>query len=372
MSPHIKHLFYSAGLMAATTVGAGMFALPYVFQASGWIPGILYLAVLGFFVAFAHELYAETLEKVRERKLLVGFAEMYFGVLGRWFGFVIVVGGLILTLVAYLVLVGNFTELLFPGFGVWGIAVFWFLASLPIVLRLSRLVASEIVGGLLMLAVIGIIFAGIIGDGDFSRVPLARGANFFLPFSVVLFALAGWSGVDPILEYGKKTRLSGVSSRTAMAWGTAVAVVLYVMFVVGVLGSTPTVTEDTLGGLASVWPAWKFVSLIVLGLFAIWTSYIPIGLEIRNALHRDLKWPSMVSAAAVFAVPPLLIVLGLKSFFTVVGLVGGVFLSLQYFLIILVARKALMLTPVRRLLAYAVAAIFLGAALYEIAVLSSI
>jgi chromate transport protein ChrA len=82
---------------------------------------------------------------------------------------------------------------------------------------------------------------------------------------------------------------------------------------------------------------------------------------------RDLRWRKKAALVAVFSLPPALVLLGLNSFIQVIGLVGGVFLSIQYALIVLVSRKVLRPRGLKRVLADVVMIAFALAALYSVA-----
>src|SRR5882724_8141446 len=174
--------------MGATTVGAGLFGLPFVIMRAGWAIGIAYLASVSAVIIFAHTLYLKTLQAVGERKRLVGLTKELFGPVSGALAFVNVVGGLMLALVAYLVLAGQLVELLFPGMWLWGVIGFWFLASIPILFSLRRLAAAELVGGIMIAGVILIIFFSAWGV-SVRAVPTANLTYTFLPFGIILFAL---------------------------------------------------------------------------------------------------------------------------------------------------------------------------------------
>jgi hypothetical protein len=147
--------------------------------------------------------------------------------------------------------------------------------------------------------------------------------------------------------------------------GTALSAIVYVLFVLGIFSSTGTVTPDTLSGLTD-WPGWKLSLLGVLGLFAIWTSYVPIGLEIRGAFERDLKWSPKTSLLLVLFIPLTLLALGLSDFTRAVGLAGGLFLALQYVFILLLGLKRTAMAVSLRLVSYVLLLVFSGVAVYEI------
>jgi amino acid permease len=353
-----------ATLVAATAVGAGLFSLPYVFLRAGYFTGILYLAGIAMFLSFTHSIYYRVLEENRGAKRLLGLTAKYFGNGGRILGVAIIIGGLILTLVVYLILAGEFSELIRPGTKVWGTFLFWLAGSLPIILGLRRLLFSEFLGAMMMVLIIGLVFFGAWGKG-LPKLVWVNWQEVFLPFGPVLFSLAAWTAVEPAFDYSKRTRQAPDSSRRAMTLGIYLAAFLYLLFVLGILGTVSTVTPDTISGLGE-WPAWKFVLLVILGLFAIWTSYIPIGLEIKNSLLYDLGWPRFAAAATVFLLPPALLLFGLGDFFKVLGLAGGVFLGLEYLLILMVGKRALALSVRERLGVNLLIVVFVLGAVYEI------
>ncbi|MEK7212196.1 MAG: hypothetical protein AAB686_00785 [Patescibacteria group bacterium] len=356
-----SHFIRIAGLMAATTIGAGLFSLPYVLYKSGWVVSLLYLVLAVGAIVFAHSLYLRTLEGNGGGKHLLGLATEYFGGFGRGFGLLVIVGGLTLALVIYLVLVGEFSEMLFVGSRNLGLVLFWLAGSLPIIFS-RRTISSELVGAVLMTAIILLVFAGFFGSSALN-LPVADFKNIFLPFGPLLFALAGWTAIEPIFDYKKQAGYNRAS--VAMGVGTIFAAVLYTLFVLGILGSAGSITPDTVGGLSN-WAGWKFVLLIILGLFAVWTSYVPIGLEIKNALEKDLSWAKTWSGALVLFLPLALVFLGLRDFIKIVGLAGGVFLGLEYLLILMVSQKALNLRGAKMFLVWLLGIIFLLGAVYEV------
>ena len=353
-----------AALVAAATVGDGVFALPFVFYQAGWLLGLAYLLVLSAFVIVAHVVYLETLEKVGEKERLLGLSKKYLGEGGFWVGFFAIVLGLLLTLVAYLILGTQFIHLALPAIRLrYAFAAFWALISLPVFIDDSYAIDLELVGIVCTSCVILLIFLTALPNVFFAGIPAINWQNLFLPFGAVLFSLAGWTSIEPAYESRKKARKH--DPWRALASGTIFAALLYALFVSGILGSASIITPDTASGLAA-WPFWKKELLAIMGLIAVATVYIPISREIKNSLEKDLKWSKLFSRMLIVLLPPALILLGFNNILSVVGLVGGVFLSMQYLLIISVGRQALTLSPRRKLLLDLVALIFVIAAVYSV------
>ncbi len=357
-------ILWITNLMAATTVGAGLFALPFVFAQAGWALGLLYVAGLAFALGFAHQLYLKTLKETEYRHGLLGLIQRFYGQVGRRVALIVVLGGLLLTLLAYLILSRQFLFLIFPGREDIGPLAFWLLASLPVVFGLRRMLAAEAVGGAAMILIGLWIFAKGMLIHQF-QAPAWIWTGFFLPFGPVLFALSGWTAVGPSAEFSKKRGLSFRETRLGLGLGTAGAALFYLLFVAGILGSGGAATPDTIQGLGG-WLPLELALVAILGLFAIWTSYIPIGIEIKKSCETDLGWSRTWSTLFVFFIPPALYLLGFNDFLKVIGLVGGVFMASIYVMILMVSEKVLPFSPARRRGIWLLSALFILAAVYEV------
>lgn len=359
----LKSYLREAGALAATTIGAGMFGLPYVFYKSGIATGIFYLCVLSAILISVHILYLKILTKVDAKKRLLGLAKEHLGRNWYWVGIVSVLAGLTLTLVVYLILGNEFLKVVWPSAnGTLGLFIFWLVGVLPL-FKEKRVLILEFLGVLFMIGTIFLIFLSAPSLKMALNIPAFDQENLFLPFGVVLFSLAGWTIIEPLYASRKKTK-NGNISFGPIIWGTVLAAALYAMFVLGILGSTFQITTDTVSGLG-FWPLWKLATLAALGLFAIWTSYIPIGLEIKNSLMEAFHWDARDALLFAVFVPPILLILGFNSFLGVIGLAGGVFLAMQYVLIVLVGKRVLKLKGKENLFFNGVIAAFLLAAVYE-------
>lgn len=352
------------GLVVSTTVGAGMFALPFVFQEAGWGIGAAYLVALSAILIFIHYLYWQTLRATGGGVSLLALIKNKFGRFYFWLASLAIIGGLMLSLVAYLILSASFIGVVFPGWDArWIIFAFWLVSAAPLLLRLKRFVFLEFIGAVLMLFLIAFIFASSGAPLKIFEFSAADFQNGFLPFGAVLFALASWTAVEPVFRSQKES--TGVGrSLLVFGWATAISAILYLLFVAGIFGSALTITEDTISGLIN-WPLWKLLPLSALGLFAIWTSYLPINLEIRNSL-AGLGWSERKSNYLAIFAPPALLLLGLRDFLSVIGLAGGVFLGLQYVFIAATARKTLELRGAKKFFAGLTVFVFLLAVVYEI------
>jgi len=362
-----KNFVRETGLLVATTVGAGVFALPYVFRESGWIVGVIYLFGSSAVIITIHSLYWKVLDRVGRGEHLLGLTKMYCGKAGFYSAFFVIVGGLVASLVVYLILGGQFVRLVFPGVGTTAsVVVFWILSSLPFVLGLRRLIGLEVLGAILMGLIIFFIFF-MVWPPKFPEGPALNLQNFFFPFGPILFALAGWTAIEPMYNlHAAHKKEKSFQPILALATGTLAAAILYLLFVIGILGSAAEVTPNTISGLTN-WPAWRLGLLGALGIFGIWTSYIPVGLEIRNSLEKDLNWNMGLGFSIVVFLPIILIFSGFNNFLSAVAVAGGIFLSLQHVFIVFIGKRALVLSRARAYFVDILILVFTLAAVYSAA-----
>jgi hypothetical protein len=305
---------------------------------------------------------------------LLGLARKYFGATGFWIGFVAIVVGLLLGFVAYLVLGAQFLRILFPSLSSgFALAIFWALLACLVWGSEGRIAWFEGMGiALVSFAILFIFFSGYPG-AFFGSVPFAVPGGFLLPFGVVIFALAGWTSVEPVYELAYKNNDEGGGKKilalpgafALFAFGTAFAGLLYWLFAAGVIGTVPSVATDTVSGIAA-WPLWRKDILAVVGLLSVCVVAVPISREIRGAMEKDLGWNSIASRAAIIFLPLAAVLAGFNNFLAIVGIAGGVFISTQYLLIISVGRRTLALSAREKMLLDIVAIVFLCAAVYEI------
>lgn len=185
-----------------------------------------------------------------------------------------------------------------------------------------------------------------------------------MPFGAILFALSGWTAIEPAMAVVREKKFSA-GVKWLLTLGTSVSAALYLLFAISVFGSTNSITADTISGVIG-WPAWKVWTILALGIFATWTAYLSISLETKNSLERGSGWRETSALAFVIFTPLLLLWAGLNNLLSVIALTGGVFLSFQYLFIILLARKKLKFRGFENFASGLLLAIFLSGAIYEI------
>ena len=335
-----KELILPAALLSSLIIGAGMFALPYLFNASGIAVGVFYLIAAAFIFTLVHLRYADLIEHTSGRHRFAGYARLYLGRAGFWLGAIVTGLGLTLVLTAYLSLGPVFLRLLIPALGdSLNLYLFWGVGAAAILVSLNRLKNVEFLATLGMFIIILILFGFGLSKGDVEDLPPFNPALIFLPYGAVLFALYGRPAISSLKNYFEENNLSPHNLKKAIILGTALPAAFYLLFALGIIWLSPAgVTPDSLSGLLLA-PHGIVVLIGLLGIFAILTSYFLLGLEIRDIFRYDFKLPSYLAVFITIFSPLVLYLAGLRNFIELVTVIGGVFLALESIMVILMHHK---------------------------------
>ncbi|MCR4261222.1 MAG: hypothetical protein NUV96_02750 [Candidatus Colwellbacteria bacterium] len=326
-------------MVGSLTVGAGMFALPYVFSKSGLFVGSIYLIFFTLIFIKINTQYAKIIATRSSKYRFVSYANKYLGKWGYWLSIIAVVVGLLLTLTIYVVLSSSFWELISSSGQGLSNYLFWGVSALAVAMSLKKLLNLDTFLSMAMIAII--MFISFLGtrDGIPSTTPDNTLPGLLLPYGAVLFALYGRAAIGPLEDYYKSARIAWKKATVPIALGTAIPAILFLLFAIGIIGLSPSgVTTDAVSGILNN-ALLPLPLLGILGLLTIWTSYIVIGTEIKDVLANDLKLHNTFALLVVSAVPILLYIINIGSFVTLVGIAGAIFLAIECALVILMHGK---------------------------------
>ena len=351
----VRHIILPVSLMAGAIIGAGMFSLPYLFHQAGIILSLLILAALTFVVTFIHLLYADIILKTKGERNFVSYTREYLGLNASRVAFFMSIVEMIIVLVIYLILASKFIGSLIQSF--WSlypadswisviVLLFWIAGSIAIFWDLKELSLIQFLITVSMVVIISfvLIFAVFNGGSEklFSEIyPLANGFNFnnlFVLLGPILFALSGRVVIVEVIKYfsPKKPLLE---IRRSIILGTVIPAIIYAFFALSVLALSESVSLDSISGLIGSLPPFLIASFSILGLLAIWTSYIAVGFDVKNILQIDLNLSNFKSGAIVVFLPIVLYFAGLTDFIFLISLVGGLFLTLESIFIVKMWQK---------------------------------
>jgi amino acid permease len=318
-----------ASILAGTVVGAGFFALPFVFQKSGALTGLFYLLTLTLLLAVSYLFYADVIVRTPGEHRFVGYAQIYLGKWGYWLTIIMGLIPLVFALTIYLILAPSFSRLFIEGNYVYHLLIFWLAGSIAILLKTRRIAFIEflIVAGTVL--IIFLVFGLGIGKLSGSEIN-------WLPFNIlnltaigpVLFAMAGDAAVPEMISYFRESGLTVKFFPNSLFVGMIVPAIAFFAFVLGVLSLSPIVSEDAVTGLIGRIPDLVLAAIGVLGLISLLSSYIVLGLNARRVFLYDLKWPDWLSRALIIILPPAFYFLGFQSFISLVSNIGGIFVPL--------------------------------------------
>ena len=331
----------ATSVFIGTIIGAGIFALPYAFSKSGFFPGLIWLVLLGLIMAVVSMAYGEIVLRTPKNMEMAGYAEYYLGKKGRIAITFSLVLGIYAALTAYVIGVGNFLEELFSSLGqtnlFWSF-VFWAIASSILYLGIKTIGRLELAMGIGIIFSCLLIFFCAIDHIDISNLAYWNASKFLFPYGVILFALGGMTAIPTMRRIlaGEPFQL-----KKAIISGQAVVIVLYILFVVAVLGVSGTSTSpQALIGLENFLGQFPLTVGIILGILAMGTSFLSLAHILIQFYKRDFGISKNWAWLLVVSVPFALLLLGLKSFVLVVSLGGGFLSGIQGIVLLLCWRKA--------------------------------
>jgi len=370
-----KALIYGISTLSGTIIGVGFFSLPYITSKIGFLAILGYFLVLGSLVVLIHQFFGELALKTPDLKRLPGFARFHLGNWGEKIALISTILGTFGTILAYLIVGGEFlTELFSPIFGgsnlIWTF-IYFSLGATLIFFGIKAVAKIEFWGLILFFIVLFLIFLRgryliNIENLFIENCPPAGGLkieNFFLPYGAILFSLWGASLIPEVEEMLGETSKGKDLLKKIIPISILIPIFIYLFFIYLILGITgPQTTESALTGLKNFLGD-KIVSLaLFFGVLTTFTSFIALGLTLKKVFWYDLKMDKNLSFVIACFLPLILFCIGMNRFIPVISFVGGTMLGIDGILILLMYRKS----NVKSKLVYPLFLILLGGIIYEI------
>ncbi len=332
-------------MLAGMIIGAGMFAIPFLFLQAGFLLGAIELVFLAACVVILHLSYADIVIRTDELHRLPGYANIYLGPWARIISLGSMVASSVGTLLVYLLLgsrflhealrIGNVPSFV-PEQGS-DLLLVLILAGIGAFITYFPIRGEALVNG--VLTAILLLFISFLFYLLYPMVNLvnARGLaveNAALPYGVLLFALWGGIVIPDIATFLGKNPLR---TRIAVFVGTLIPAIVYFLFsfvIIGVSGARTS--QEALSGLFGIVPDKTLLIGIVIGLLAVFTSFIAVGKTLQLMLELDLGVPRVVSWLAGSSVPVFLYFLGFTDFIVIIAIIGATAIGIDAALILLV------------------------------------
>jgi len=361
--------------MIGFIIGVGIFGVPYALSRSGFIIGLFYLVGLGIIMHILHHFYTDIVLNTKEKHRYIGYARQYLGKWGRRIAYFSSIFGIVGGLIAYIIVGGEFMHALlgdyFGGTVFQHQIIFFTLLAMAVLVGLRLVTTIEIGMTVFLLAVMALIFIYGIPRIDLANLAIINHRDIFLPYGVVLFAIAGINAIPEIRDI-----LRGYprDMRKVVTLSSILPLLLIATFSFVVVGVTGKATsEEAILGLAAAWGDWMVYIGALFGFLAITTSALVSLTNLKESLTFDLKFDKYISWFIVTLVPLLIFLAGAQDFIGVIGFTGAIFggtngilLALMY---LKLRKKKKTLHPVLqwpKIIPYVVMIVFALGIIYEI------
>ncbi len=338
----LNRFWYAVATLVGSTIGVGIYGIPFAFQKAGFGVGFLFLVGVCGLILLSNLLYGEIILRTHERHQLVGYTNKYLGVLARKINLFTFMVGAYGALIGVIIISGGFLANTLSFFihlsPVYWSTLFVLIASI-FIFRGLRTVSR--VDFLMMLFFAAIIFlVGFIGINhiDFSNYTIAVKDFWFLPFGIIMFAMSSMPGIPLVREVlvGAEDKL-----RKALVIGTIIPASLYLIFTLAVVGISGDVTSpDAISGLAS----FLGLKIVFIGsLFGFLTSstiFLNLGTALNESLQQDFHFGRRWAWFLTIIPPYILFLSGIRNFIDIISLVGGVAVSVEVVILIFLYAKA--------------------------------
>ncbi len=335
-----KEEYKAISILTGTTIGAGVLAIPYVVAKAGFLTGLLDIILLGIVILTINLSVGEIVLRTKGKHQLTGYAEKYLGKKGKIIMTLTMVVGIFGALLAYIIGVGEALGAIFNLNAFWFSLGFFVVAAALLYFGIKSVAESELLLTGLVLTLILIIsfvciFSGKISLSNLSEFNLMK---IFIPYGVILFAFIGASSVPEMAEVFKKNKKN---FRKCIIIGSLIPLFIYSIFALSVVGVFGTkVTQIATLGLGLEFGKVIVVIANLFATFAMTTSFLTLGLALREMFDYDYKLSNFSSWAITCFIPLIIFSFGFKDFIKVIGTTGVVAGGIEGSLIVLMLWNA--------------------------------
>lgn len=343
----VRHKFWIAvTTLVGTIVGAGILGIPYVVAKAGFLVGFILMLVLGIAFIFLNLFAGEVVLRTKKQHQLTGYAEKYLGRNGKRIMTFTMLFSIYGALTAYLIGEGETLHAIFQFGEPLYYSVFFFFLGVFIIwkgMKSTGKVELILISLLFMVVIFILIFSyKNIHFGNFTFFDFSK---LFLPYGIILFAMAGSPAIPEMQEVlGKDRHLM----KKAIIVGTSIPIILYIIFtfvIMGIIGLeqfevlAPNERIATVALSAYTHPMLGILANL-LAILSMFTSFLTLGTALAQVYEYDYAISRSISMLLTFAIPIVIVMFNLTTFNAVLGITGAVAGGLDGILITLMYWKA--------------------------------
>jgi len=338
-SKYDKNFWLAVFALVGTTIGAGIFSLPYVFAKAGFFIGLVEFIVLVCLVLLIQQILGEITLRTKGHKRLIGLTSNYLGRLWKVLVTVSVLLGGIGVLLIYIIFGGKFLSLITGQDIFWSSIIFFIFWFLTILVRPKTFSKTEFYISSLVIFIIALISLSNFGYINLNNFRGFDVKNLLLPYGVILFAITGYTVIPKMedLLSAEKHKL-----KKAIKYGTLIPAIVYLIFVFMILGVSGGLTSpDAMFGFSRALNS-SFIMLLgsMLGLLAVTGAALSYGVYFKETLWYDLKLNKKLAWMLTGLTPLFLFMLGARDVIAIINIVGALFFGFQTIIILMIHKKA--------------------------------
>lgn len=331
--------FWSAvATITGGTIGAGILAIPYVINKSGFWTGMISLILIGVSFLIINLGLGEVILRTKGDHQLTGYSEIYLGKSGKFLMALSMIFGIYGAMIAYTIGAAESLNNLF-GFGaVFWMILFYLIMSFIIYFNLNVLGESEFIIGIIKFSVFILLLIFLFKSKSFNFESF-KGFDIkriFIPYGVLLFSYVGTTALVESKEVlGRNIKLF----KNAIIISSIFIIISYILFTLAIIGlNNASDYELAIKGISKL----GYLELILANVFSLLTMITPfivLGFGLKEMFVHDYKINENLSWLFT-VIPPVVMLYFVTSFVKVIEITGAITVGLAGILIILMYQNA--------------------------------
>lgn len=330
--------FEAIATLVGTVIGAGVLGIPYVIAKVGLLAGIIQIILIGSAILLTNLHLGEVILRTPGKHQLTGYAERYLGKWGRRIMTFSMVFGIYGALIAYIIGGGTVLSTIFGGNPLFFSLLFFIIFSIVVYIGLKLIKGVELYLGLAFLTIVLAIVGFSWNKMSLSNMTTFNPAMIFFPYGAILFAFMGAAALPEMKEILIKERKR---LKKAIIIGSLIPLFIYLIFAVVVVGVTGANTSEVATvGLGEVLGEKMVVFGNLFAFFAMATSFLTLGLALKEMYNYDYGLNKGISWALTCFVPLFIFLWGVTGFIRTISIAGSIAGGTGGVLIVLMFWKA--------------------------------